>query len=81
MIKLSVKQNQKTIPMSSLIDGQMAEVIDHQHTYTGVIVQRHGDDAVAIGLSKGSRWSGINNVNLLVRVLEEGETLIITDNQ
>ena len=81
MVKLNDEQTQKTIHMSDLRDGQVAVIVDDRHGYTGRIVQRHGDAAITIGMKQGNCWSSIENVSLLVRVLEDGETLTITNNK
>ena len=81
MVRLNDEQTQSTIPMSYLKDGQVAVIVDDRHGYTGRIVQRHGDAAIAIGMKQGNCWSGIENVSLLVRVLEDGETLVVKNNK
>ena len=81
MVRLDDEQNRRVIPMSSLKDGQLAVIIDERHGYTGRIVQRYGDDGITIGMPQGNEWYNIDRVSLLVRVLGEGETLVITNNK
>jgi hypothetical protein len=81
MIKLGEETQVKTIRMSQLMDGQIAVVIADFNDYKGRVVQRYGNDAVALGLQSGNGWTDIQNNTLKVRLLEEGETLTIFDNE
>jgi hypothetical protein len=67
--------------MSQLTDGQIAIVIDDHYGYNGRIVQRYGNNALALGMNSGNGWTDIQNNTLKVRVLEDGETLTIFDNE
>lgn len=80
MLKLT-QEYQKTILAKNLKDGQLAVITDDVSNYKGRIVQKHGDDLVAIGLSTGNGWSNANNVTLSVRILEDGELLTVTNNE
>ena len=72
-----LNKTEKTI--GTLEDGQIAVIIDDRHF--GEIVQRYGDNCVAIGKKYGQGWSSCNNNSLRVRVLEEGETIKILNNE
>ena len=65
-----------------LRDGQLAVVIDNEYNgYKGRIIQKFGDDLVTIGMSTGNGWRGGANINTLeVRVLKDGEVLIVSNN-
>ena len=73
------KDNRNLTTVSKLKNGQIAIMVDN--AYEGTIVQRHGDGLVAIGKSSGHGWSSINNNNLIVRILEDGELIEIFDNK
>lgn len=68
---------EKTI--GALEDGQIAMIISGAHT--GEVVQRYGDSCVVIGKGYGQGWTGCNNNSIRVRVLEEGETIKILNNE
>lgn len=65
-----------------LRDGQLAVVIEDYFDYKGRIIQKFGDDLVAVGMCSGNGWIGGANVNTLkVRILEDGELLIVSNNK
>ena len=80
---LKVNQEDKKVVMAKdLKPGQLAVIIEDFNDYKGRIVQKFHNDLVSIGLESGNGWvGGANTVSLKVRILEEGETLIITNNQ
>jgi len=63
-----------------LKDGQIA-IITESGPYNGRIVQRFGNDMVAIGLTYGNHWEDIGRNTLEVRILEDGELIKIKDNK
>ena len=73
-----LEQNSKhvVIEMCDMQDGQIAIVAEGE-MYAGTIVQKHGDRGVAIGKPSGKGWSNIDKVTLKVRILEEGEKIVI----
>jgi hypothetical protein len=80
MLKLS-KENKKTVMAKDLKSGQLAVIIEEFSDYKGRIIQKYGEDLVAIGMPTGNGWSGgANRVSLEVRILEEGEILTVTNN-
>jgi hypothetical protein len=79
MVELN-KGVEETIMAKDLKDGQLAIIVESYSNYKGRIVQKHGDNLVAIGLSTGNGWSNANSVTLSVRVLEDGETLTVINN-
>jgi hypothetical protein len=81
MVKLGEETQVKTIRMSQLMDGQIAIVVDDFNDYKGRVVQRYGNNALALGLPSGNGWTDIQNNTLKVRLLEDGETLTIFDNE
>jgi hypothetical protein len=70
---------QNIFTAKDLKDGQIAVMVDN--AYDGTIVQRYGDNLVAIGQNAGYGWSGCNNNSLTVRILEDGELIKIFNNQ
>lgn len=73
------KDNRNLTTVSELKNGQIAIMVDN--AYAGTIVQRYGDNCVAIGKSSGHGWSSCNNNTLAVRILEDGELIKIFNNQ
>lgn len=81
MLKLK-EEYPNTIMAKDLKDGQLAVITETYSNYNGRIVQKYGDDLVAIGLPTGNGWSnGANVVTLTVRVLEDGEILTVINNE
>ena len=73
------KDNRNLTTVSKLKDGQIAIMVDNY--YVDTIVQRYGDELVAIGKSSGHGWRSCNNNNLTVRILEDGELIEIFNNK
>jgi hypothetical protein len=80
MIKLS-EEKVKTLLAKDLKDGQLAVIVEDYSNYKGRIVQKYGDNLVSIGLPTGSGWQEWATVTLEVRVLQDGETLTIFNNE
>ena len=80
MIKLKDEAQVKTIEMNELKDGQIAVIVDSFGDYKDRIVQRYGNDVVALGMASGNGWTNVGSNTLKVRVLEAGETLVISNN-
>jgi hypothetical protein len=81
MVELN-KGVEGTIMAKDLKDGQLAVIVESYSNYKGRIVQKYGDDLVAIGLPTDNGWTnGANVVTLAVRVLRDGETLTIINNE
>jgi hypothetical protein len=78
-VQLVNKDNRNLTVVSELKNGQIAVMIDN--AYVGTIVQRYGDNCVAIGKSSGHGWSNCSNNTLNVRVLADGELIEIFDNK
>ena len=81
MAKLKSNEKPATIMAKDLKDGQIAIIIEDFSDYKGRVIQKFGDNLVTIGMSSGQSWCNGDSVKLLVRVLENGEELIITNNQ
>lgn len=83
MVKLNKKKKEKQIvEMKDLKDGQIGVVVDKRYpSYCGKIVQRYKDYGVSIGQSSGSGWTGVELNTIRVRILREGERLMIFDNE
>lgn len=82
MVKLNEITSKVQLLMRDLKDGQIAIVVDDNYPeYKGLIVQRHKDYGVSIGKGSGFGWAVINSNTLKVRLLEDGETLTIFDNE
>jgi hypothetical protein len=73
------KDNRNLTTVSKLKDGQIAIMVDN--AYADTIVQRHGDNCVAIGKSSRHGWNSCNDNTLAVRILEDGELIEIFDNK
>lgn len=74
---MGVKLNKETsdvIHVSQMKDGQIAEVISN-----GNIIRRIGD--IIFALRDLNYYNFANEVNFKVRILKNGETLTITDNE
>lgn len=81
MIKLNEEKG-KTLLAKDLADGQLAVIVDDCSNYKGRIVQKYGGNLVAVGLSTGNGWyGGADTVTLEVRVLQDGETLTVLNNE
>jgi hypothetical protein len=81
MIQLN-EEKVKTLLAKDLKDGQLAVIVESYSNYKGRIVQKYGDDLVAIGLPTGNGWTnGANVVTLAVRVLQDGEILTVLNNE
>jgi hypothetical protein len=80
MIRLKDEVQVETIAMNELKDGQIAVIVDNFADYKGRVVQRYGNNAVALGMSSDNGWTVVEWNTLKVRVLEEGETLVIYNN-
>ena len=81
MVKLKSNNEPNTIMAKDLEDGQIAVIIEDFSNYNGRVIKKYGDNLVTIGMSSGQGWCNGDSVTLLVRVLENGETLIVTNNQ
>ena len=81
MIKLKSELRFKTIEMNELKDGQIAVIVEDFNDYKGRVVQRYGDHAVALGMPSGNGWTDVQYNTLTVRVLEDGETLVISSDK
>lgn len=81
MVKLKSNEKPNTIMAKYLEDGQIAVIVEDFSDYKGRVIQKFGDNLVTIGMSSGQGWCNGDSVTLLVRVLENGEELIVTNNK
>jgi len=82
MVELNRSKNEKVIMMGALKDGQIGVVVDDNYPgYKGRIVQRYKSYGVPIGLRGECGWAHAEGKTIKVRVLEEGEILVITNNE
>ena len=82
MVKLEKELSEKKLLMCDLKDGQIAEVIDKERPeYYGRIVQRYKDICVCFGKSYGNSWTDVQFNTLEVRLLEEGEKIVVFNNK
>lgn len=81
MVTLKSDEKPTTVMAKDLEDGQIAVIVENFSDYKGRVVQKYGDDLVTIGMSSYRGWPNGNSVTLLVRILEEGELLTITNNK
>ena len=79
MVELIGNERKNRVLARDLEDGQIAIIIE-DGSYTDRIVQRFGTDLISIGLRKGQHWSNADVVTLEVRILEDGESIRIKDN-
>jgi hypothetical protein len=80
MLKLKDEVQVETIEMNELKDGQIAVIVEDFADYKSRVVQRYGDNVVALGMPSGKGWTDVQLNTLKVRVLEAGETLVISNN-
>ena len=82
MVKLDEESGKRKLLMCDLKDGQIAEVIDNERPeYYGRIVQRYKDICVCFGKSYGNSWTDVQFNTLEVRLLEEGEKIVVFNNK
>lgn len=81
MVTLKNELEQNIIEARDLKDGQIAVIVEDYNNYKGTVVQRYGHSMVAIGFGENEGWSDIKPNTLKVRVLDEGELLVITNNK
>ena len=74
-IKLLETVVENTVRMRDLADGQLAIVLDQ--AYPEVVIQRHGNNCVAIGKLVGYGWTEVHKNTLPVRILKAGELIEI----
>ena len=84
--KLESKEVNGFLSPRDLRDGQIAIVIGGEFPHhRGYIVQRYGKDLIAIGENYGHSWGDVctpdSENNLELRVLEDGEKIIVKDNK
>ena len=66
--------------MKDMRQGQIAEVINER--YQGNIIVRHLDDCFVLGSKDvDDCWIDVENNTLKIRILEDGEQLIIKGNK
>jgi hypothetical protein len=81
MLKLK-EECQETIMAKDLKDGQLAVITESYSNYKGRIVQKYGEDLVAVGMPTSNGWGGgADCVTLAVRVLKDGEILTVINNE
>ena len=82
MVKLEKELSEKKLLMCDLEDGQIAEVIDSEREeYHGRIVQRYKDICVCFGKPSGNSWTDVQFNTLEVRLLEDGEKIVVFNNK
>lgn len=81
MVKLKSDEKPTTVMAKDLEDGQIAVIVEDFSDYKGRVIQKFGDNLVTIGMGSGQGWCNGDSVTLLVRVLENGEELIVTNNK
>ena len=72
-----------SIPASDLREGQIAVIVHWEHVrYLGYIVQRRGTEIHILGPGRPDKFCAISELKTnRVRVLPNGTTLTITDNE
>ena len=85
-MSIELKKRGNIIPPKEMRDGQIAEIVKWSHDgYNGQIIQRYEDTLIVIGENRGKSFttalSVTNDVGLRVRILEDGEVLIVKNNQ
>lgn len=84
--KLESTEVKSCVYPKDLKDGQIAIVIGSQiYRHIGSVVQRVGKNLITIGKSEGSAWNSAcvpDSLNTLeLRVLKDGEKIIVENNQ
>lgn len=84
MVKLQINKT-NDIPVRELKDGQIGVITgcpSSGRDFAGDIIQRHEQYLISIGRSSEYSWNHIpTSDDFRVRILGEGETLVITNNQ
>lgn len=84
-VELNKENQERIIHVSELKDGQIAEIVKWNcDKYTGIIVQRFKGSLITIGLESGTHFPFVPDSSYKkckVRVLKNGETLTIRDNE
>lgn len=80
------EQPPNTVSVLDMGDGQIGVIVHSPaRSNVGRIVQRHNDTLIAIGKPPSWSWEGLMARNGMqgtrVRILEEGETLVVEGNQ
>ena len=79
MIKLIEKEKPKGVWVGDMKNGDVAIIVNCViNCYVGRIVQRHGNALITIGASLTWSFTHYLPENFRVRLLEKGETLIVT---
>ena len=80
-VKLSKNINPKTIPVQSMKDGQLAEIVESSSLeYIGKIVMRYKSILISVGEPYEQSWTAILDsltATMKVRILESGEQITI----
>ena len=80
-VTLSKKINPNIIPVKSMKDGQLAEIINcRECNYKGRIVMRYKDILISVGENSEESWPNILTcltTTMTVRILQSGEQLTI----
>lgn len=83
MVELERKES-SYIGLKDLKDGQIVEIIEGPNRYLNIIVQRYGDILISVGQESSLSWRRLFNTpstaHWRLRVLEEGEKIIIKNN-
>ncbi len=76
-----IREEDGTIPVDQLSDGQIADVVDHPR-HRRRLVQRHGKNLICLGEEAGKSWSPCPGIaGFRVRVLPNGSKLEIINNE
>lgn len=81
-VKLS-KSTRNIIPVLTMQDGELAQIVDWSFPlYIGRVVQRCGEHLITIGEGHGSSWPslfvrGYLDPNHKVQILKAGEIIVV----
>lgn len=81
MVTLKSDEKPTTVMAKDLEDGQIAVIVENFSDYKGRVVQKYADKLITLGRSSENGWCNGDSVTLLVRILEEGELLTVTNNK
>ena len=73
---VKVEKEEEQLLAKDLKDGQIGIIL--KGSYEDLIIQKYGKDIVAIGKRYGASFDGSNT--LPIRLLKQGETIVITNN-
>lgn len=84
---VTLTKNKPDTHVFDLKDGQVAVITKWGCGYEGRVIQRYGNHLIVLGKPNGDGWDNIfgkpreSAKDCRVRILEDGETLVVQNNQ